>query len=73
MRETGVSKVDGRAKNGEEKRKKFSSVLPIPRAAVPLARTSLSITVDEKRKGLRAVSVEIDSVNRFLITLDESY
>ena len=35
-RETGVSKVDGRA-------------------AVPLARSSLSITVDEKRKGLRAV------------------
>ena len=26
-----------------------------PRAAVPLARSSLSITVDEKRKGLRAV------------------
>ena len=29
--------------------------LPILRAAVPLARSSLSITVDEKRKGLRAV------------------
>ena len=28
---------------------------PIPRAAVPLARSSLAITVKEKRKGLRAV------------------
>ena len=39
-RETGVSEVDG---------------LPVLRAAVPLARSSLSITVNEKRKGLRAV------------------
>ena len=31
------------------------SFLPILRAAVPLARSSLSITVDEKRKGLRVV------------------
>ena len=29
--------------------------LPILRAAVPLTRSSLSITVDEKRKGLRTV------------------
>ena len=31
------------------------SFLPILRAGVPLARSSPSITVDEKRKGLRAV------------------
>ena len=31
-----------------------ASFLRILRAAVPLARSSLSITVDEKRKGLRA-------------------
>ena len=34
-----------------------SSILPILRAAVPLARYRPSITVDEKRKGLRAVYV----------------
>ena len=33
----------------------FSSFLPILRAAVPFARSSLSITVDEKRKELHAV------------------
>ena len=48
-RETGVSKVDGRA-----------SFLPILRAAAHLARSSLSITVDEKRKGQRAVYLESD-------------
>ena len=34
-----------------------ASFLPILRAALPLARSSLSITVDEKRKGLRVVYV----------------
>ena len=55
-RETGVSKVDGRAESGEEGRKNiFSSFLPILRAAVPIPRSSLSNTVDEKRKVLRAL------------------
>ena len=34
-----------------------SSFLPILRADVPLPRSSPSITVDEKRKGLRAVQL----------------
>ena len=54
-RETGVSKVDGRVENGEEERENKSSFLRILRATAPLARSSLSITVDQKRKGLRAV------------------
>ena len=58
-RETGASRVDGRAENGEEGREKkvavFSSFLLILRAAVPLDRPSLSITVNEKRIELRAV------------------
>ena len=33
----------------------YSPFLPILRAAVHVARSSLSITVDEKNKGLRAV------------------
>ena len=37
----------------------FSSFLPILRAAVLLARSSLSITVDEKRKGLQSKLAKI--------------
>ena len=48
--ETGVSEVDGRAENGKD-----CSFHPILRAALPLARSNLSITVDDKGKGLRAV------------------
>ena len=46
-RGTGVSEVDGRAENGEEKIRVFifSSFLPILRAAVPLARSSHSSAV----------------------------
>ena len=50
-RETGVSEVDGRAENGEEGRIFFLSFFLILCVAVPLARSSLSITVDEKKKG----------------------
>ena len=49
--ERRVSKVDGRTENGEEKETIFSFVLLILDAAMPLARSSLSITADEKRKG----------------------
>ena len=55
--QTGVSKVDGHAENGEEARESTLFFLPILRADVPLARSSLSITVNEKRKGLRAVII----------------
>ena len=51
-RETGVT---GLAARRMGKRKYFSSFLPILRAAVPPARSSLSITGDEKRKEQRAV------------------
>ena len=44
-----VSNVDGRAEHEEDWEQN------ILRTAVPLARSRLSITVDEKRKGLRAV------------------
>ena len=51
-RETGVSKVDSRAENGKEGRgnRYFFVLLPILRAAVPLARSRRPITVDEKEK-----------------------
>ena len=42
---------------GRGKKSSFLSFLPILRAAVPLARSSLSINVDEKSKGLRAVYI----------------
>ena len=50
----------GRRPRGEwgDGRDYFSSFLPIPRAALLLARSSLSLTVDEKRKGPRAVYSE---------------
>ena len=38
--------------------------LPILRAAVPLARSSLSIIADEKRKGLRAVYLTSNCLDR---------
>ena len=49
-RETGESEMHDRARDWSERGRQPRGELPILRAAVPLARSSISITVGEKRK-----------------------
>ena len=52
-----------RARDWGEQDRPRPRFLPILRAAVPLARSSLAITVDHKRKGLHAVFINDNDPN----------